>query len=27
MGVVGLEWVAAVVTVQKRLKTTDLVRQ
>jgi len=27
MGVVGLEWVTAMVTVQKRLKTTGLVRQ
>jgi len=27
MGVVGLKWVAAMVAVQKRLKTTGLVRQ
>jgi len=27
MGVVGLEWVAVMVAVQKRLKTTGLVRQ
>jgi len=27
MGVVGLEWVAVMVTVRKRLKTTGLVRQ
>jgi len=27
VGVVGLEWVAVMVAVQKRLKSTDIVRQ